>query len=52
MAGYMATTANTMKFSREKTFKVLWLFVKVFSTKFGDVAFFDNTSKQSAKVFS
>ena len=39
---------------REKTFanfKVLWLFMKVFSVKFRHVASFDGTSKQSMKVF-
>ena len=46
------------KHSRETTFvnfKVLWLFAKVFSVKFGDVAStgstIDCTSEQSAKVF-
>ena len=37
------------KLSREKTlanFKVLWLFVKVFSTKFGGVVSFGSTSEQ------
>ena len=37
------------KVSREKTlanFKVLWLFVKVFSTKFGGVVSFGSTSEQ------
>ena len=33
-------------------FEVLWLFAKVFSVKFGGVASFCGTSKQSAKVFS
>ena len=45
----------TKKLSREKTvanFKVLWLFTEVFSVKFGDVASFGGTSKQSTKVFS
>ena len=28
------------KLSREKTFKILWLFAKVFSVKFGGVATF------------
>ena len=32
--------------------EVLWLFAKLFSAKFGDVAFFGDTSKQSVKVFS
>ena len=43
------------KLSREKTyanFEVLWLFVIVFGTKFGGVASFGGTSKQSVKVFS
>ena len=31
------------------SFKVLWLFVKVFSAKFGDVASVGITSEQSAK---
>ena len=38
--------------SREKTFvdfKVLWLFAKVFSVKFGGVASFSGISEQSAK---
>ena len=42
------------KISRENTFanfKVLWLFTKVFSTKFGGVASFSSTSKYFVKVF-
>ena len=42
------------KLSREKTlpnFEVLWLFAKVFFTKFGHVAFFCDTIEQSLKVF-
>ena len=42
------------KLSREKTFAnftILWLFVKVFSAKFGGVVVFGK-SEQSAKVFS
>ena len=31
---------------------VLWLFVKVFFAKFGDVAYFGDTSEQSANVYS
>ena len=33
-------------------FEILWLFVKVFSTKFGGVVSFGSTSEQFAKVFS
>ena len=33
-------------------FEVLWLFMKVFFTKFGSVASVGSTGKQSAKVFS
>jgi len=33
-------------------FEVLWLFAIVFGTKFGGVAYFGGTSKQSMKVFS
>ena len=43
------------KLQKEKTFtnfELLWLFAKVFSTKFGDIASFGSTSEQSAKVFS
>ena len=32
-------------------FAVLWLFAKVYSTKFRGVASFGGTSEQSAKVF-
>ena len=32
-------------------FEVLWLFVKVFSTKFGGMVSIGGTSEQSAKVF-
>ena len=42
------------KLSREKTFpnfKVLWLFTKVFSAKFGGVVLYGSTSKQFTKVF-
>ena len=42
------------KLSREKTlvnFEALWLFSKVFFTKFGCVAFVGDTSEQSMKVF-
>ena len=31
-------------------FKVLWLFTKVFTAKFGGMASFGNTSKQSAEI--
>ena len=45
------------KLLREKTFTYelfqgLWLFVKVFSTKFEGVASFCDTSEPSMKVFS
>ena len=33
-------------------FKVLWLLAKVFYMKFGGMAYFSSTSKQSVKVFS
>ena len=46
---------DSRKLPRKKTFtnfKVLWLFVKVFSAKFGGMALFGDASEQSAKVFS
>ena len=42
------------KLLREKTFadfKVLWLFAKVFSTKFGGMASFGGTSEHFPKLF-
>ena len=37
---------------KEKTFKVLWLFTRVFSPKYGGMVSFGSTSKQSMKIFS
>ena len=43
---------HSSKLLREKTFKVLRLFTKMFFTKFGDVVSFGGTNEQPAKVFS
>ena len=40
------------KLSREKTFAVLWLFVKVFSAKFGGVASFGAPKASNPQNFS
>ena len=37
---------------REKNFKALWLFAKVFTVKLEGVVSFSGTSEQSVKVFS